>query len=230
MIEVYAVKITKQIEKSVFNRCLAYLHKDKQVKIMKFYKYEDAQRSLISDILIRTLICEKTQISNKDIIFDTNEYGKPFLKKFSNFKFNISHSCEWIVCAIYNHSVGIDIEKIAPIDFDVAKQFYSKTEYNALLSKDPGEAISFFYDIWTLKESYIKAAGKGLSIPLDSFSISINDDTIDLITENPFKNCFFKQYNIDNNYKMAVCSSINNFCNEIKYKNIEQLLEGIAVI
>jgi 4'-phosphopantetheinyl transferase len=74
--------------------------------------------------------------------------------------------------------------------------------------------LSRFYEIWTLKESYIKCLGKGLSIPLKSFSISINDGIITVITEYENKEYMFKRFEVEQDYKIAACS-INNADEEI---------------
>lgn len=229
MIDVYAVKAEKNLSESVFNKYLGFLDPEKQLRIKKFQKFEDAQKSLISDILVRAIIKKSVGISSKEIIFDHNEYGKPFLRNFDGFKFNISHSAEWVVCAAHNLEVGVDIEKIAPIDFEIARRFFSKREYSDLMSKDNYQQLPFFYELWSLKESYIKAVGKGLSISLKSFSISVSNNDIKLYTENQFNinNYYFKQYNIDHNYKMAACGCKNNFNNEVIYIEVEEILEQI---
>jgi 4'-phosphopantetheinyl transferase len=64
---------------------------------------------LIMEIIIKTIIIKELEIENKFIFFDKNEYGKPYLRGYSKFNFNISHSGDFVVCAIDELSVGIDI-------------------------------------------------------------------------------------------------------------------------
>lgn len=127
---------------------------------------------LLADVLIRTVIASELKVSSKTIEFNSNKYGKPFLKGNSRLHFNFSHSGDWIVCVIDNESVDIDIEKIRPICFDLFEQFFSVEEYNTLIAKNPEKWQLFFFDLWILKESYIKAVGKGFSIPLKSATIN----------------------------------------------------------
>jgi 4'-phosphopantetheinyl transferase len=227
MIEVYAIKIHKEIETTIFSSLLSLVHRDKQLKISRFHNVQDAERALISEILLRSIIIEKLKIKNSEIIFDKNKFGKPFLKGSFNFEFNISHSGKWVVCAIHNNPIGVDIERVLPIDFDIARRFFTESEYNILLNKLDLEKVPFFYELWTLKESYIKAAGMGLSLHLNSFSINFMQSNIEVITDNEFSNRFFKQYTIDNEYKMSVCACANDFCPNIKYKSIDEVLAEI---
>lgn len=230
MKNVYAVKINHNLDKSIFNYFMSYLAKDKQERISRFKRLEDAQRALIADVLLRTVICSELDIKNKDIILDKNEYGKPFLKYNHNFHFNISHSGEWAICATDVAPIGIDIEHIQPIDFDVAKRFFSKGEYDDLMNINNARRLSYFYDLWTLKESYIKAIGRGLSIPLNSFSLRINGEKdITLKIGNMESRCFFKQYSIDKNYKLAVCGLTKGFSDEVIIKEISDIYEEISI-
>lgn len=228
MIETFGVKIDQLIEKSVFNKALTILDEQKQMKIRRFCHFQDAQRALIADILVRSIIVKKTKIKNKNIVFNNNKYGKPYFKFDKNFEFNIAHSGKWVVCAVHNSPVGIDIEEIQPIDFEIARRFFAKSEYDLLLNKENNEQLSYFYDLWSIKESYIKASGKGLSIPLNSFSIYLKDNDIDIFTKNEFNNCFFKQYEIDSKYKMAVCGCSEDFSVGVKYIELNQLLADIS--
>jgi len=227
MVELYAIKLNKKLENTDFAKMMNYISEDKRERILKFRKIEDAQRALIGDVLIRYLICKRKKFKNNQIVFDKNKFGKPFLRGSSDLHFNISHSEEWVVCAIAATLVGVDVELIHTVDLDIAKRFFSRDEYKALMELKVRERLGFFFEIWTLKESYIKAIGTGLSTPLDSFSMRISDKEIQIITENEFKNCFFKQYEIDDNYKLAVCSDENDFSNKIINLDINEFVAEV---
>lgn len=230
MVEIFAVNLNDALQESEFNTLIHYITKEKHERISRFRRYEDAQRALIGDILIRYLLCRKLKIKNKKLIFNTNEFGKPFLSSHNDIHFNVSHSGEWVVCCIDNLPVGIDIEQIKPIDMSIAEKFFSKQEFTELMCKESIKRESYFYDLWTLKESYIKAVGKGLSIQLDSFTICIEQKNITLCSANEPNNYYFKQYFIDNNYKMAVCSRKNEFTDEIKFICINELYDEVLLL
>jgi 4'-phosphopantetheinyl transferase len=121
------------------------------------------------------------------------------------------------------------VEQIKPIDFAIAKRFFSSTEYDDLMEKEEHERLNYFYDLWTLKESYIKARGKGLSIPLDSFSIRKHNTTI-TVTSNRDESWYFIQYPIGPEYKFSVCATTLHFPMDIEYLNPGELAEQIPVL
>lgn len=99
------------------------------------------------------------------------KYGKPYLPQNLGISFNISHSGKWVVCALSNDEVGIDIEKISfDLDIDVSKYFHKNESkiINSFLGKPKYYS---FYRFWTAKESYLKCTGRGLSQPLNSFYV-----------------------------------------------------------
>jgi len=156
---------------------------------------------------VRKVLIEEINLRNEEIQFSINAYGKPYCDFLDDFHFNVSHSESWVVCAVDCYPVGIDIEKISTIDLDISKNFFSGKEHeDLLLSNDPFE---YFFTLWSLKESYIKFIGKGLSHPLNGFSIKMSKDSrINIEIDNKIlENIYFKQYSIDKGYKMAVCSS-----------------------
>jgi 4'-phosphopantetheinyl transferase len=212
MINVYALKIPKDMSPAQYEQFSKFISIEKREKINRFLNRADAYRSLFGELLVRSAICEMNKIQNKEIIFNTNAYGKPYLENNLDLSFNISHSGEWVVSIVSKIPVGIDIERIRPLDLNVAKQFFSIKEYTDLVSKNSEEHLNYFYDLWTLKESYIKALGKGLSIPLDSFEIrkQNQEKIVGSYCEN-LGEWFFKQYSIDPEYKLSVCAKTNQF-------------------
>jgi len=220
MIELYAVRINKDIELSTFNKLTEYTSIENKEKISDFFSYKDSQRTLIGDLLARYIICKKYNMKNTDIIFFKNEYGKPFLKNYPHFYFNISHSKDYVVCAVSDMPIGIDIELVKNINLNVAKRFFSASEYNYLLTQPKEEQLDYFYKLWTLKESYIKAVGKGLSIPLNSFSINICNDDITITSRKQPTTYIFYHYNISFDYKLSICVKKNNiYRNDRRTKN-----------
>jgi 4'-phosphopantetheinyl transferase len=222
MVEIYSFKINNENEELFYSDLKPLISIKRQDIIKRFRKVDDAKRSILSEILIRMIIMKRFKLKNEEINFNSNCYGKPFFNGVEDFHYNISHSGDWIICAINNMEIGIDIEKIQPVDFEIAEQFFSKEEYYDLMRKKDMDRIEYFYELWTLKESYIKAIGKGLSIPLNSFSLSVENKIITLDNKNKEnKDFYFKQYNIDSNYKMAVCCYKEEFCIDVTQFTVE---------
>lgn len=131
--------------------------------------------SRIAALLVRRLACDALKKHDSELVFETNEYGKPRLKG-GGFFYNISHSGDYVAVAVHEAEVGVDIERIKDRDcLKLAKRFFTDAEYEWIAEAEHEER---FYRLWTMKESYIKYRGGGLSIPLDSFSFSSLEENI----------------------------------------------------
>lgn len=228
MLEIYILKINKKIDTSLINKVLHYLSFEKQKKIKKFRSYDDARRSITAELLVRSLVMEKLKITNDEIAFGENAYQKPYLKSTSKFEYNVSHSGEWVVCAIDCHPVGIDVEQIMPINFDIAKNYFTSEEYGNLIQCEASEKLTYFYKLWTLKESYIKAIGKGLSISLDSFSfhMDVGDQTI-MVKEGIYPLYYLTTFPLEPDYVLSVCAARNYFSKPIIIRE-EELIASFS--
>lgn len=223
--EVFGIYMSRLLRNDEYEYMTYRVSEAKRAKIRKFIKPEDANRGLIADMLIRTIIRNKFNVGNDQITFATEPYGKPYVAGLPSFHFNLSHSGRWIVCAVDGEPVGIDIERVKPVNFEIAERFFSKEEYRSLMEKEETERLSFFYDLWTIKESFVKQVGKGLSMPLDSFSINISvNHEISLKLEDEYALCYFKQFHLDPDYKMAVCAATGVFSEHVICKSYEELL------
>jgi 4'-phosphopantetheinyl transferase len=225
MMDVYAVRLNFQekMEPAVLERLLKCVARDKKERLKRFYHIKDTLRGLFADLLIRDVIMQKTGLSNEDISFTTNEYGKPFLKDRDDVQFNLSHSGVWVVGVIDHQIVGIDVERVQEIDLDISKNYFSADEHGDLMSK--ADKFDYFFTLWALKESYIKILGKGLSHPLNAFSIKFSSpgEIIIKVEGQRIGDIFFKQYEIDKAYKMAVCATHNLIPAHVNMVTTEQL-------
>lgn len=102
-----------------------------------------------------------------------NSHGKPYLKNYPDVFFNISHCHELAVCAVGSFELGVDTENIRAYSSKAVKRAFSDREIEILeKSKNKDET---FFRIWTLKESFVKAIGIGISYPLKSCEFLVNE-------------------------------------------------------
>lgn len=208
---------------------LQYVSFDKQQRINAFRDRRDSQLVLMADLLIRAVACRYLSIKNDYLDFRINEYGKPYIYGSNYFYYNLSHSGRWVVCAVNHDQVGIDIEEIVPIELDIAQNYLSKKEITYIVKKPEVERAEAFYVILTLKESYIKAMGYGLSKNLNSFTVKIiskNSATITKLSGN--SSAFLRQYKIDEGYRLFLCAFENCFPEQIQLVDIKWILDAFV--
>jgi len=181
------------------NKILGSLSKERIKKSKRYVHQKDQYLSLGVEILLNHALGE---IGIFDPLFDVDQYGKPYLKNYSDVFFNLSHSEEYVACAVSNSPVGVDIEHIQDIDLNVAKNYFYGSEYQYIINnRDKKKA---FFKLWVLKESYMKMTGLGFRLALDEFCIEINDK-IKLIHQENTAN--FAVWNIcKDEYMLGVCS------------------------
>ena len=159
---------------------MALLTPEEREKHGRFHFARDRRRYLMTRWLIRSLLSRYAPIAPRDWRFETNAYGRPrianALPQAKRLRFNISHSASLVVAALaVEREVGVDVEHTARnAPLEVAGHFFSAKEAQALQQLPAAQQPSRFWDLWTLKESYIKARGMGLSIPLDRFSFDLD--------------------------------------------------------
>lgn len=124
--------------------------------------------SLLLDEAIR-LCCPSVP---RPLDIAANENGKPYLTAAPDVHFSLSHSAAWAVCAVSDHPVGVDIQQCRSFKPNIADRFFHPDEVQYLSSLSPAERENAFYTLWALKESYVKADGRGLRL-LRQFCIDI---------------------------------------------------------
>jgi len=102
--------------------------------------------------------------------------GKPYLPALPEFQFNISHSGRWVICGAGNKPLGVDIESIQRDISAVARRFFSPDELASLHGLPQDRQQAALIEIWTLKESYMKATGLGLRLPLKELEVRLDPE------------------------------------------------------
>ena len=149
----------------------------------RFVQPKHRQRFITARTALREILGSYLGLPPAAICFRINAHGKPYLDPASAMlQFNLSHSGDWALCAVTTAGeVGVDIERVRPraqaYRLKVARRFFSAHEYHAINSADPAGIDSAFFSGWTRKEAYIKCHGKGLAIPLATFTVSIGATT-----------------------------------------------------
>ncbi|MBN1981981.1 MAG: 4'-phosphopantetheinyl transferase superfamily protein [Chitinivibrionales bacterium] len=214
---IYGVPDVECLDSLTYESLFKAVTTERKKRVCAFFRREDACRSLVSEALLRFALIDAGIGANDIELLKQNEFGKPYIPH-GRVHFNLSHSGSWVVLAIDSEEIGIDIEKVGCVDEAIAHRFFAKEELE-FLSQCTSRAswIDSFYKIWVLKESYIKAIGKGLSCPLGDFSVIPFDESVDFIEKMailPRRN--FKLYSIDKDYRCALCCLRSFFPEEIK--------------
>lgn len=193
------------MDDDLYNHLLAMASEEKRRRIEKFIHKADAYRTLLADAIVRRQLAEWLQLDAAAITFSSNAYGKPFAVQATGLHFNTTHSERWVAAVFNENPCGIDVEHIKSSDpLALAKRYFSRLEYEAIQTSR--EQVKAFYTYWSMKESYIKALGLGLSKELASFSVHIGDDGSAAV-EDMGKLSGYRIYplKLDNEYASAVC-------------------------
>ena len=141
------------------------------------FRHDGARRlSLAASLLLVRALSDEGLHSDEIAV---TEYGKPYLPGLPDFHFSLSHSGNMALCAVSPKEIGCDIEAPRGYDPQIAKRFFHPAEKEWLFSRPADEQSDAFFRLWTGKESFIKALGLGLNLPLDSFAV-IPGETVKL--------------------------------------------------
>jgi 4'-phosphopantetheinyl transferase len=200
-------------------RCEAMLSADERARMQRFHFERDRQIYLVAHALVRTALSRYATCAPAAWAFTANEYGRPEIAPGTcarPLRFNLSHTRGLVAVAIaLERDLGVDVEHLYPrsFDLDVAEHFFAPTEVAALAAQPADARRDRFFAYWTLKESYIKARGMGLALPLDQFAFGLDHGldhgdeitvTVDPRLEDDGRGWWFHQRLVTPEHRLAV--------------------------
>ncbi|HVQ65301.1 MAG TPA: 4'-phosphopantetheinyl transferase superfamily protein [Terriglobia bacterium] len=185
----------------------------------RFHFDADRERSIVARGGLRRILSAYCGVSPQALTFRTDTYGKPSLSGIPSApQFNVSHSGDCVLIGVSLGPCGVDVERSHTrlSEHSIAERFFCPREVKWLRRNQNG-----FLRLWTMKESVIKAVGRGLSIPLSDVDVTDiaegNASTITLETPGLEKQTLWlKELNAAKDYAAAISmvgsEGAVNFC------------------
>lgn len=182
-IEVWIADQSKFDLQQLQSDCSHWLHSDDLRRLQRLRNEQRRLQLLMGQVLVRAVLSQYyPAVRPADWYFVTNAYGKPALDPNHHalpLYFNLSHSQGRLAVAVAgSDSLGVDIEACSRprCVARIASRYFAPQEAQVLLELPAPQQLARFYELWTLKEAYIKARGLGLAIPLQQFSFQFRED------------------------------------------------------
>jgi 4'-phosphopantetheinyl transferase len=179
-VELWAAFSDEIRDPALLARYRELLTDDERAREMRFRFASDQHRFLLTRALVRTVLSKYVDVAPQAWRFAPDAFGRPQIQNtdagVADLTFNISHTHGLILLGVtHRKALGVDTEHLwsRAASAAVADRFFSPNEAEALRELPESVRRERFFDYWTLKESYIKARGRGLSLGLASFGFDL---------------------------------------------------------
>lgn len=163
IVNIYRSKIVER-DPQVLNRLFKDVPAKFSAEVRRYKFWKDQCRSLLGRVLLKTGLNNLSdgQLTLDDVLYSV--HGRPYVNR--DIDFNISHSGDYVLCAITrNARLGIDVEQIRPVNMEFFRQILTQSQLALILEAEDPKAA--FFRIWTMKESLMKADGRGFNLPME---------------------------------------------------------------
>jgi len=147
-------------DEEFFNSKLHLLSEQRSAKVKRLFSNLNKRASISVYLMLRLALLEIHGI-DKAVLLEYEENGKPYLKNHPGIFFSLSHSQNIAACIVADKKVGLDIQKTRPVKDNLAKRILTEDEY--VIFKNSLSPDDYFCEVWTIKESFLKKTGDGIS-------------------------------------------------------------------
>ena len=221
---VYFADVTALEDEALYARALQCASEERREKALRFRFPEDRRRCLAAELLLKKALADRGCFP-EELHYVYGENGKPALEGLPDFHFNLSHSGKYVMAAAAETEVGCDIEEIRRLGkknaeqegrsryIEIAERVFHPEEIAALAAASEEDRPALFFRFWTLRESFVKARGMGLSRPGSEY----------LPPEIPGYS--FSEYGGLPGYAAAVCAAEEEICPAWETVDLKALLD-----
>ncbi len=178
---------------------LAGLGEERKNKVLRMLQEKSRAQSLGAGLLLKEVL---SRFGRTMAEVYTGANGKPMM---DGLFFNLSHTEGRVLLAVSDREVGCDIERAKECPFQVAERFFCRREREYLSKVPKGEEQNrAFFRLWTIKESYMKMTGEGMSLSLDAFEVLVQG-RLGIVRDGKVEGCYIRDY-VLGEYQAAVCA------------------------
>ncbi|UCG25170.1 MAG: 4'-phosphopantetheinyl transferase superfamily protein [Chloroflexota bacterium] len=180
--EVHVWRAALDLPGPALQRLRQTLSPEELERAARYHFNRDRRRFVVRWAALRDIIGRYLDMAPRQLQFVLGQHGKPSIApglNQSDVQFNVAHSGDVALVAItLENEVGVDVERQREnvAHADLAERFFTPAEAAALRELPPAKQDAAFFGLWTCKEAYLKGTGMGLSLGLDSFSVSYSSD------------------------------------------------------
>lgn len=207
MIYTYYADVRCLANRALFQKKCKLLSPYRQQKIALLRHEKDKCRSLAAGLLLDHAL-GIYGLQEKSMEYEIGEWGKPVMKYHPEIGFSLSHSGDYAICSIGEGALGNDIEQVKAGHLKVADRFFAEEELAWLYNtQKEAEKNLRMFRLWTMKESFIKATGRGMSLPLKDFTIHVDEASGRVRVRHSFDGKYYpmREYREIDGYCAAVC-------------------------
>lgn len=213
-VQVYVCPVSRvPQDHMVLSHYLGFLSSAEKLRYDQYHP-KAARLFLISRVLVKTVLADKLGISPHQVNIQLHPNGKPFVQGSKAVYFNLTHSADVIILTVTEAGeIGVDIEQVdrefewmrvdsvlAPIEIEWIKE-------NELT--DPFSVYQRFFQIWTLKEAYIKCTGEGMSRHLKKLNFHVLPEHIQFLDSTndarKTEEYYFESYIYNSHFIFSIC-------------------------
>lgn len=214
-VDIWHLLMDKFVDAAILSDCQALLSSAERTREERYRFYRDRCLYRMTRAAIRTVLSRYSARAPQDWEFEAGLFGKPQLIQSSDWtpplEFSISHTTDMIVIAIgWGMQLGIDVEATGrQLEEHVARTCLTVGEQMARQALPPDHRSRRFIDLWTLKESYLKARGDGFNLAPQRLGFTLANDDIHFSAADVEQNALgwsFLQFELSSHHVVALCT------------------------